>query len=88
MEWISAHMEELAGGVLLLVGLIALLFPKALLPGKRMEQMKKIHFTEPFHAPDKEKKREEEFPLALSLFLRFTGLLFAFAGVMILLARR
>jgi hypothetical protein len=86
MEWLTQHGRELAGGILLLVGLVAMIYPKALLPQKRMENLKKIHLPGDT-VPRKKAKDRGEFPLALSLFLWCTGLLFAFAGAIILLAQ-
>ncbi len=89
MEWISTHVEEVIGAVLIVIGVVSMLFPKAMLPKDRMEQLQKINFTGQLHQPaPKKHKAGQEFPLALSVFLRVTGLLFAVAGLMILLARR
>jgi hypothetical protein len=86
MEWLTLHGTSLAGGILLLVGLVAMVYPKALVPHKRMEALKKIHLPQDF-SQQKEQKNLGEFPLALSLFLRLTGSLFAIAGIVILLAQ-
>ncbi len=89
MEWISTHVEELVGAILILFGVVSVFFPQALLPKKRLEQMKKIYFTGQLNQPRPRKEKDDgEFPLALSIFLRATGLLFALAGITILLARR
>jgi hypothetical protein len=86
MEWLTLHGTSLAGGILLLVGLVAMVYPKALVPHKRMEALKKIHLPQDFSVQTKQKNLGE-FPLALSLFLRLTGSLFAIAGIVILLAQ-
>jgi hypothetical protein len=86
MEWLTLHGKSLAGGILLLVGLVAMVYPKALVPRKRMDALKKIHLPQDF-SEQKDRKTLGEFPLALSLFLRLTGSLFAIAGIVILLAQ-
>lgn len=88
MEWSSVHAEELAGGILVLVGVVSMLFPRALLPRKHLDKLKKINFTGQRNpSPRKARQGDEEFPLALGIFLRATGFLFALAGAAILLAR-
>jgi hypothetical protein len=86
MDWLTLHGKALAGALLLLAGLVAMVYPKALIPQGRMEKLRKIHLPQEF-PQRKQPEKSEKFPLALSIFLRVSGAMFVIAGAVILLAQ-